>query len=462
MRLSAIILMLAVIAGACGTSGSKDTSAQTPADSTYTLPDTLRVATLYSPMSYFLYRGDTMGYDYGLLREFVNANRIAMDITVAPSLDNAMAMLDTGAVDLIAYEVPVTAEYKALVIPCGPEVFSSQVVVQRSDVSPKERIKDVTDLVGKEVWVERNSKYQHRLENLNDELGGGIAIRTIDRDTLIGEDIVEMVSDGQIELAIVDNTTARLNRTYYPNVSVGIDVSFRQRASWAVRRDNAALAHAVDAWFNAEGTRRANETLLKKYFELSRAYPDPVEIDLSKGRISPYDDLFRKYAAELGWDWRLLAAQGFVESQFRNDVTSWAGARGIMQIMPSTARAYSVSVAALDSPEESIKLAARILKALDNSLAAYIENPDKRREFVIAAYNSGIAHIIDAIALARKYGRDSNSWRGNVENALLMKSDARYYNDPVVRFGYFRGTQTVHYVRDVFNFYNKTLKHIKK
>lgn len=454
-----IIIASALLNVACSHSGNKDKSKTEDCDVNHEISDTLRVATLYSPTSYFMFRDEEMGYDYTLIRSFAESKGVVLSLDVVPALSRAIEKLDSGLVDIIAYPVPVTSQYRKSVYPCGPQTDSYQVLVQRYD--DENPIRDVTDLVGREVWVEKKSRYFHRLENLNDELGGGIDIRIIERDTITAEDLISMVSKRQIPLTIVDSETARLNRGYYTNVDVSLEVSFHQKSRWGVAPDHAWLGDSITAWFDAKGTRLENATLLKRYFELSKSMPTRPKLNLSRGHISPYDHLFKKYASEIGWDWRLLASQGWIESQFRSDVTSWAGARGIMQIMPSTARAYNIDPALLSDPETSIKLATKIIASLDKTMKRYITDPIERRKFVIAAYNSGGAHIIDAIALAVKYGHDATHWSGGVDAALLMKSDERYYNDPVVKFGYFSGRQTTTYVNEVFKIYDQTIKQIK-
>lgn len=135
------------------------------------LPDTLRVATLYGPTSYFLYRDEPMGYDYTLVDSLARQKGMVLDLKVANSVSAAVAMLDSGLVDLIAYEVPITEHYKKYVLPCGPENYTTQVLVQ-----PKQKgrpvVEDVTELVGREVYVEKDSKYLRRMQHLNDEIGG--------------------------------------------------------------------------------------------------------------------------------------------------------------------------------------------------------------------------------------------------------------------------------------------------
>lgn len=424
-------------------------------------PDTLRVATLYSPTSYFIYREEPMGYDYGLVKRFTEDKGMELDLVIAHNLSSMIEMLDSGKIDLIAYDIPITAEYKQSVLACGPSNETYQVLVQPRKGTDGKVISDVTELVGKDVYVEENTKYMYRLLNLNDELGGGINIHSINRDTLITEELIGMVSDGTIPLTVVDSDIARLNKTYYRDLDITLKLSFPQRSAWGVDPDNKWLADSLDDWLRQEQPRNTQAQLLKRYFELSKSENDLYTINLSKGKISPYDNLFRKHADATGLDWRLLASQAFVESRFDSTVVSWAGARGIMQIMPGTARAYGVTVNDIIKPEKSIETATKIIRSLDSSLSKYVADPEERKKFVVAAYNSGIAHIYDAIALAQKYGKDPAVWDGNVAEALLMKSNPEYYNDPVCRFGYFRGRQTVAYVKHVMDVYNRCKQHIQ-
>lgn len=458
MIMAAAALTAAAIAGGCSGKSVSQTGAGDDADSCR-VPDTLRVATLYSPTSYFFYRDQTMGYDYDMLRSIAENHGVELDIHVAPSLSSAVEWLDSGKIDLIAYEVPVTAEYKDRVVACGDTSVTRQVLVQPRDAESP--VTDVTELIGREVYVEKDSKYHHRLANLNKELGGGIIIRPVEADTLITEDLIGMVADGGIPLTIVDSDIARLNRTYYPGLNIGLELSNDQRAAWGVSPNKKWLADSIDAWTEGAESRKVRASLLKRYFELSKREPSNYSFDFSRGRISEYDDLFRKASEPYDWDWRLLSAQAFVESRFNSSAVSWAGARGMMQIMPATARAYGVSAGSLSDNKTSVELSLKIIKELDKMLAPKVADPVERRKFIIAAYNSGIAHILDAIALAKVTGRDPQKWNGNVETALLLKSNPEYYNNPVVRYGYFRGRETTDYVRKVTDFYNRAIKSVK-
>lgn len=460
--LFSILLISAIAAGGCGGNGSADTADSASSSSgRLQLPDTLRVGTLYSPTSYFIYRETEMGYDYDLARRFASDKGMEMQIVVANNLARAVEMLDSGLIDLLAYEVPVTAEYRERVVACGVENITHQVLVQPRRAPDSLRITDVTQLAGREVYVENDSKYYHRLLNLNNEIGGGINIRPVERDTLITEDLIAMVSDGEIPLTVVDSDIAALNKSYYPDLDITLEVGFPQRSAWAVARDKAWLADTINAWSAQEAPRRERASLLKRYYERSKQAGDALYVlDFSKGRMSPYDNLFRRYASQLGWDWRLLSAIGYAESRYDSTQVSWAGARGLMQLMPATARAFGLSEERMADNEGSVSTAVKVLKSLDNSLKKEVPDPHERVKFVLAAYNSGLAHILDAIAIARKHGMKADVWDGNVAEALLLKSNPEYYNDPVCRYGYFRGRQTFDYVRTVMACYAKAKKQI--
>lgn len=425
-------------------------------DETETPPDTLHAVTLYGPSSYFRYRGTEMGFDYENLCRFAEDEGMVLDLKIAPSLQALLKMIENGEAELAAYPVPVIEEYMGAVRHCGHKEVTWQVLVQPPG---GERLTDVTQLVGKKVYVEKDSRYHYRMNNLNAELGGGIEIVPISRDTLISEDLIAMVDRGELPLTVVDSDIAEINHSYFPRLDINLRVSLDQYSSWAVGKDCDSLAVRIDRWGKRKETTDMMRSIYRKYFEKSKAFPvnynleEMLGVAISEdGRISSFDSIFKRYAGIPDYDWELLAAIGFIESRFDNDVVSWAGARGVMQLMPATARALGVDD--VSTPDASINAAALLLKKLDNSLAEKVPDPSERQKFVVAAYNSGLGHIYDAIALAEKNGLDPQVWTGNVSEATLMKSRPQYYNDPVVRNGYFRGSETVEFVESVMAVYD--------
>lgn len=413
----------------------------------------LKVLTLYSSTSYFLYRDEEMGYDYELIRSFAESQGLTVEIVVAESVNKLIQLLNEGKGDVIAYDIPITKEQKNDIIYCGQEIITHQVLVQQIEKGTKP-LKNVIELVGKDVYIESGTKYEERIRNLNNELGGGINIHTMNKDTLTTEDLIGMVSTGEIPYTVTDNNIARLNKTYYNNIDISLAASFSQRSSWAVRKDSPLLAQAINEWIQQTNKTTVYKSILKRYFEYSKRPYTTKILSVKNGQISIFDPLFKKYAGEIDWDWRLIASQAYHESRFDTTATSWAGAQGLMQLMPATARAFGVKKEDILNPEINLKAAIETIKTLNKSFSK-IQNKKERIKFILAAYNSGIGHVYDAMALAQKYGKNPLIWDDNVADYILLKGNPEYFNDPVCKFGYFRGRETYNYVTNVLEQYDE-------
>lgn len=417
----------------------------------------LVVLTLYSSTSYFNYRGQDMGFQYELSEQFAKSLGVKLKVKVARNVKDLIRKLEAGEGDLIAYTLPVTKEWKDSLLYCGEDVITHQVVVQRKNGRHKP-LKDVTELIGKDIYV-NPGKYYERLVNLDKELGGGIRIHLVRSDSISAEDLITQVAQGKISYTVADNDIARLNCTYYPNLDINLKISFDQRSSWAVRKDCPQLARAASEWHKANLTSPDYKASTKRYFEISKATPHTPILSLREGKISHYDALFKKYAKEIGWDWRLLASLAYTESNFDTTAVSWAGARGLMQLMPSTARAMGLPDGKEQNAEESIKAA---VKYIGMTAQSFSELPKEEQvNFVLASYNSGIGHVQDAMALAEKYGKDPHVWKDNVEKYIVLKANEEYFTDPVCKNGYFRGTETYNFVREITGRYEQYKKKIK-
>ena len=413
----------------------------------------LIVLTINSYASYFNYREVPMGFQYELAQGFAKSLGVELKVIVLNSEVELVDALHSGEGDLIAYNLAITNERKKDLIYCGKENISHQVLVQRSS---KDALNDVTQLVGKEVYV-MPGKYKERLDNLNHELGGGIIIHEVTEDSITNEDLIEMVAKGKIDYTVTNNELAKINKTYNPNLDISMEISFDQRSAWAVRKTSPKLAEAADKWHRDNINSAEYEASARRYFELNKHTPQAAILSLEDGRISYYDDLFRKYASQINWDWRLL----YTESNFNPSAVSWAGAKGLMQLMPSTARAYGVPAGMEIDPEQSIKGGVKYISELQN-IFSKVKDDKERMMFVLASYNSGIGHVFDAMALAEKYGKDKYVWDGNVAVYMLLKNKEEYYKDPVCKNGYFRGTETYNFVRDVLTRADVYIKNIKK
>ena len=215
---------------------------------------------------------------------------------------------------------------------------------------------------------------------------------------------------------------------------------------WLLSAGKPMLTEAIGKWYSLDKLQQIQEEerrLLSSNTVRRRVYA-PM-LNKQGGIISRYDGLFQQYCQPIHWDWRLMAAQCYQESTFDPDALSWAGARGLMQIMPATADHLGLSRSQMNNPEQNIAAAAHYLSELEKGFSE-IRDRRERQNFVLAAYNGGPHHIRDAMALAQRDGRNPYQWN-DVSDYVLKLSNPQYYNDPLVKNGYMRGSETVEYVR---------------
>lgn len=221
----------------------------------------------------------------------------------------------------------------------------------------------------------------------------------------------------------------------------------RLKSGWLVRDASTQLAAAANSWWHSDTREHFAALERQRQSPQNRVRRRMRPQMMGKGVISSYDDLFRHHASLIGWDWRLLAAQCYQESGFDPEAISWAGARGLMQIMPATASHLGLPIADIHNPEANIAAAARYLREL-SGLFSDIRDPGERICFVLAAYNGGHGHVRDAMTLARKHGRNPQCW-DDVDPYILALANPATYRDPDVRYGYLRGSETSDYVSNI-------------
>lgn len=411
----------------------------------------------------FLYKGQPMGFEYELLDRFARAHDLKLKLDVIPSLQDGFSKLKNGEGDILAYNLTITKERTKKIAFTEHHKLVKLVLIQRKPDNwrsmkrhqiDRKMIRNPIYLIGKKVSVRNSTSYIDRLQNLSEEIGADIEI-VEESPNLDTEDLIEMVSNGEIEYTVAEEDIAKVNSFYYPNLDVSTPLSFSQRIAWGVRKSSPQLLDTLNSWILYMKKRVDYHVIHNKYFKSRRASIIRANSDYSsiKGdQISPYDDLIKEAATEIGWDWRFLAAQIFKESRFNKNAVSWAGAVGLMQLLPSTGEQYGYTD--LTNPEVSLKAGIRHIKWINKLWEDLIEDEVEKKKFILASYNIGQGHIQDAYRLAEKYGDDPQKW-DVVSKYLLKKSKPKYYNDPVVKFGYCKGIEPVNYVEVIFDLYEK-------
>ncbi len=408
-------------------------------------------------ISYFIYRGQPMGYEYELLQSLTKSLGVELKIKVISGIEQSIDLLNRGEGDLIAFPLTITQERAKYLAFTDAQFNTCQVLVQKKPSNwrrmPPARlernlVRSPVELIGKEVHVMNESSFKERLLNLSQEIGGNIIIREDSADAET-ESLIQKVAEGQIQYTVTDQTIAMVNAVYYPNLDISTVMSLPQQIAWAARKNSPDLLNAVNVWLEDVKRNGRFAVLFKKYFNSPRSSQIRITSDYSSlggNKLSPYDDEIKREAAILGWDWRLLASIIYQESNFQPNAESWAGAVGLMQLMPATAAQFGADDRT--NPHQSLKAGVRYLKYLDKLWGKYVTDKDERLKFVLSSYNAGLSHIIDARNLAKKYGKNPARWE-DVEAYLVQKSNPRYYRDPVVVAGYCKCEEPVNFVREI-------------
>ncbi len=420
-------------------------------------------------VSYFIYKGQPMGYEYELLNLLAKHLNVGLKIKVTSGIDRAIDQLNKGEGDIIAFPLIMTKERKKYLAFSRPHFHSHQVLVQRKpknwrrmtlDAINDSLIRNPIDLIGKEVYVLPGSSFETRLKHLSEEIGGDVLIR---RDTVSteSESLIRKVAFGEIKYTVADHMMARVNASYYPDLDINTQLSVPQQVGWATRLNSPKLLSAINNWLMEIKKEPTFMVIYNRYFKSPRTSVVRMTSDYSSmggNMLSPYDSLIRQGADSLGWDWRLLASLIYQESRFLPKGESWAGARGLMQLMPRTANEFGAFD--LDDPRQSINAGVGFLRFLDKYWRDKVTDREERLKFVLASYNVGLSHVVDARRLTAEYGKDPSVWYDNVEYYLSRKSEPEFYRDPVVTAGYCKCEEPIHYVREILARYEEYKIHI--
>ncbi|MFL6254162.1 MAG: transglycosylase SLT domain-containing protein, partial [Pyrinomonadaceae bacterium] len=318
---------------------------------------------------------------------------------------------------------------------------------------PARLITAPAQLAGKRVALPEKSPYERTLVELSDEISGEIHV--VEMGEVQDEALAQKIARGEVEFTVMQANLAALKEAEFSNLKVRPVLGRKHSVAWALRKNSPELLAELNRWIEDKENEGLFARLYKKYFVDMKGYIERATSDFltsSTGKLCPYDELLKRHAPEIGWDWRLLASQVYQESRFKPDAKSWAGAQGLLQLMPGTAR--QVGVRDAFDPEDNVSGAVRYLKWLNEFWDERVEDKGERLKFILASYNCGPGHVEDAQRLASKYGGDPLVWE-DVSYWLLQKSTQQYSTDEVVKFGFCRGLEPVNYVDHILRRYDR-------
>ncbi|AOS96988.1 Membrane-bound lytic murein transglycosylase F precursor [Microbulbifer aggregans] len=407
----------------------------------------LRAVTRNHPGTYFMWKGRVMGYEYELLKKFAKQLDVRLEIIVAPTHKELFTMVRDGKADIAASLLSATKARDEAGMDFGPAYMKEAVgIVGR----PDDKIEVLSDLNGRTIHLLRSSSQfdivMELLESHPELRDVKVDIELVPEELTIPQ-ILDRVADGEYDLTIADDVTVRLEHHWRDDIVNLYDLKIEENIyAWMVREGNPQLLEAVNEFFNDPEIVKLRNTLFHKYFDEPKRTRDEIKSLSEKGEISPYDKLVKKYAEQYDFDWRLIVAQMFQESTFNPKAKSWVGARGLMQVMPDTGKQVGEHKNLFD-PETSVRAGLKYLEWLHRKFEDKGISPENMMWFTLASYNAGLGHVYDAQDLAEEKGWERKVWFGNVEKAMLLLSEKKYYSK--ARYGYARGREPYDYVRKI-------------
>jgi membrane-bound lytic murein transglycosylase F len=408
----------------------------------------LRVLTRNNAATYFIWRGKLLGFEYELMKRFADNHDLHLEMIVPKRWDDVIPTLREGGGDLIAASLTISQRRvnQGLAF-SAPYNYVHEVLVARADDTGFDGIEN---LGGRTVVVRRTSSYWNTMEELQAQ-GFDFTLAEAP-EKMETEEIIARVASGEYDLTVSDSHILDVELIWRNDIKAAGELRGPVPHGWAVRNGDVELLAALNAFLEKEYRGLFYNVTYEKYFENPRRMLRHVaarEQKINGSELSPYDELVRKYAEQYGFDWPLIVAQMYQESRFDPEAESWAGAQGLMQVMPTTAE--YLGFADMYSVDPAIHAGVQYLAWLHERFEPELTVQD-RMWFSLAAYNAGIGHVRDARQLARRMGWDPNRWFNNVERAILLLSRRSFYQ--LAPHGYVRGQETVDYVRQIRDRYN--------
>lgn len=406
----------------------------------------LHVITRNAPTTYYYGPDGETGLEYDLARLFAERLGVELRIQVASTVAAVFPPLIRGDVHIAAAGLTITAS-RLDRVRFGPPY--QEVVQQIAYRYGTGRPRNPGDLVGGRFEVVAGSSHSEHLARLIDEFPELTWSENRDAER---EELLHRVAEGLIDYTIADSTELQLTQRYYPEIRAAFDISDPEPLAWALAPgDDRSLLDEVERFFEQLRDSGTLEQLIDKYYAHVDRFDyvgTRVLLRHISVRLPEYEQAFREAAAEVGVDWRLLAAIGYQESHWNPRAVSPTGVRGIMMLTLNTAEYIGIENRL--NPRESIFGGARYFASLRSRLPARIREPD-RTWLALAAYNIGLGHLEDARVITQRQGGDPDSWT-DVREHLPKLAQRRYFEG--TRYGYARGREPVIYVDNVRSYYD--------
>ena len=394
--------------------------------------------------SYYIWRGELLGFHYELAKRFAKEHKLRYEIIVAPDNVSLIDYIIEDKADIALGFLTPTEQRKAKGISFShPYHYASELLIAHQSYP---EIESASELGAGEVHTRPSSSYWQTALALQKEATELDVIAAPEEQET--ESIIGFVAEKKYQFTIADSHIVDIEMTFRDDIQSLMALGAPKAQSWAVKTGNNELLTKADAFIKKHYKGLFYNVIYNKYFKnqrrLEKHYNGFDELKNS-GVLSPYDDTVQKYATKYDFDWRLLVAQMHQESRFNPNATSMVGAKGLFQIMPRTAK--ELGIIDVHIPEQGIKAGVRYMDWVRDRMIKNDVQSDQLIWFTLASYNAGAGHVRDAMRLAKQKGWRNDIWFNNVEKAMLLLSQPKYAAK--ARYGYVRGQEPVTYIREI-------------
>ena len=398
--------------------------------------------------SYFLYRGEQMGFEYELALDFAKSLGVELEVmTPLPGVEPT-ALLRSGTVDIAAGLVIDDKNDLGSLIPS----ISYLDVTSQILTSPKSApLRGATPLSGRTIAIRPNALYaQQALFAASAPFSLPILNVVQSEDGIVGA--MRMMTQGKANAILTTTPLADVAKKLYPGrLQVAWTLPDTARTVWTIRSGSPRLLDTINTFLAQAVQSGRRKILFEKYFVTTAHLQNnrrKQEVTLISKRLSRYDRLIARHAEEAGFDWRFIAALIFEESRFNHDRVSGAGASGLMQIRKIAAQ--DIGMKDYSQPASNIEAGIKYLQMLARQ---FRHSPlEDRLALVLASYVMGPGHLEDAQSLARALGYDPNKWKDSMERILPLLEKPKYYKK--LQYGVAQGREAVRYVNAIRKRYN--------
>ena len=385
----------------------------------------LRILTVHNPL-FFAFDGASQKGMYAELgklfedhlAEEIGRVRSPTVVMIPVSRDELLPGLVEGRGDLVMGNLTITPE-RGKLVDFGPAIHEDvdELVITGPAAGALQSMDDLVDIG---LYVRRSSSYFEHLQKLNAERGAAgkapIPITEAD-ENLEDYDLLDMVNAGVLEAIVVDSHKAAFWEQVFDRIVVHRDLSVHSgnRIAWAIRKNSPGLMASITAFGKTvrEGSLLGN-IVINRYLGDTDWLEDALSEDHE--RYEKTIEVIKRYAGRYDFDWLIIAAQAYQESQFDQSKRSKAGAIGVMQLLPSTAADEQIGIPDISTLENNVHAGVKYLHWLRETYFSEAEiAPLDRVLFSFAAYNAGPGNMRRARSRARRLGFDPNRWFGNVE-----------------------------------------------